>query len=107
MKLYGDIPEADKVLIREMEELELVVDTNTNMDNLIKSKLYVCLAHDYMDLHIEEEMERLLNKAESATPGYFKEKAVKHAETDPKFAWLVTNLQKMLVKLASSKLESL
>lgn len=97
MKFSGDIPEEHRQLALKLEESELEIDNHPILPNERKAQTYTCLAHDWYQISMEEEGNRLLLKAEKAYPGYFKQLIVEHASEDPNFKILVDNIAVILL----------
>jgi hypothetical protein len=96
MKYYGDIPEEHRKLIVELEALENWFNRHSSeIPPLSVAKGFVCIAHDYYFIYLEEEGERFLKLAEKRCPGYFTGPILIHIEKDKDFATLVENLKKV------------
>ena len=93
MNIFGDVPESDKKLAIKLTEYEKEVDEEKEFPNEKRAQSYVCLAHDWYQMGMDEEGSRLLLKAEDTYPGYFKTKIDKHAKENPDFALIVRNLR--------------
>lgn len=95
-KLYGDVSEKEKKLAEGLEEHESWLDKKKDVPALIAAKMLVCLAHDWYDLAMDDEGERLLTKADKICPGYFRKAIVDQTIEDPEFAYLILNLQRLI-----------
>jgi hypothetical protein len=94
MKYFGDIPKKHKDLLEELQLLERLIYKHKNTISVLEfSKHYVCLAHDYYMLSMEEEGDRLILLAEDASPGYFIAPILSHAKRDKYFGIIVEQLQ--------------
>lgn len=94
MKTYGDIPIADRILVRELEKLEnWFYEHGNTLPVLSIGKGLTCIAHDYYAVWMDEQGERLLKLADVYCPGYFKAPILTHMEKDPDFAKLINNLK--------------
>lgn len=108
MKLLGDVSEEEKQLSFELEEMESYLDSrNKNSYADIMAQGYVCLAHDWYELNMEEEGHRLLEKAESVYPGYFKNLISVHTSKDKDFERLVKNISSQLAWMLNQKIGEL
>lgn len=98
MKLYGgDIPKEDLVVLEGLIESEKWFnDHGSTINPAVGAKAFVCLAHDYYDIEMEEEGDRLLLRAEKLYPGYFMAAIRIHAELDPEFSCLVRQIKETL-----------
>ncbi len=90
MKLYGDVPEDHHVLLRELETLEAwFKDHSDDVPILVAAKGFVCMSHDYYQIGLEEEGERMLKKANKICPSYFRGPILSHIQSDSDYAYLV------------------
>lgn len=97
MKYFGDISEKDRLLIKELTKLENWFDEyQSDIRPILASKGLLCLAHDYYDIYMEEEGERLIMRAEAISPGYFKGTIYRHIEEDASFAKLIDQMRGMM-----------
>ncbi len=97
LKFYGDIPKADLAMVEELKNLEQwFYDHGTDLEALAIGKGMVCMAHDYYDMEMEEEGDRLLYMAEKYCPGYFTAPIYIAMEKDKNFANLVMNLRRSM-----------
>lgn len=106
MKLHGDITKEDRELAEQLDLFEQNIGNDT-YPNERKAQLYTCLAHDWYQMGVEEEGNRLLLKAERIFPGYFKDTVIKHQLEDDTFDLIIKNitseLARMLVDSVSRK----
>lgn len=97
MITHGDIPEKDKVLIEELTLLENWFNEHGGgLPGLAIAKGMTCMGHDYYCIHMEEEGDRLLKRAEHYYPGYFKGPIHAQALRDVEFSFILANLKKTL-----------
>jgi hypothetical protein len=96
MKTFGDLPEKDATLFKELVRLEEWFHEHGDTVPLLSvGKGLTCIGHDYYAIYMEEEGERLLKLANVYCPGYFKGPILVHIEKDKDFAKLINNLKKM------------
>lgn len=95
--MYGDVPQEHKDLAEELREMESFLESDTKIPAEFKAKSYVCLAHDWYAIGMEENAEKLLLLSEKVFPGYFSDKMLKHIQEDEKFHLLVKNLSSELI----------
>jgi len=101
--LYGDVPEQDRELVKNLIEMEASFKEKEGFfPPADVATGYVCLAHDYYEVGLDEKGAELLERAEKACPGYFKNQISKYIESDPDFEYLVQNLRKIIVSVAKS-----
>lgn len=94
MKAYGDIPEADRQLVHELTILESwFYHYASDLPVLSISKGFVCMAHDYYSMWMEEEGIRLLLLVEKMCPGYFSGPMLVQAEKDGDFFNIIEGLK--------------
>jgi len=94
---YGDIPEKDRQIIKEILILESWLEKyKSGLPTLSIAKSMVCLAHDWYVVHMEEEGDRFLNKAEELCPGYFTAPISIQMKNDPEFRLLVRQMKDTL-----------
>jgi hypothetical protein len=104
MRLIGDVSPEHRQLAVQLEEME---EALADMEYLSKehvAKAMVCLAHDWYDIGLEEEGQRLLAKANEICPDYFVDTIKEHAAEDDKFDILVKRLFGKIVLLLISTL---
>ncbi len=95
MKYYGDIPEEHLLLIEELEKLEnWFREYGDSVPALSSAKGFVCMAHDWYDIDMEEKGDLLLKEAEKLYPGYFKGPIYVHMSKDEDFDLLVSQIKK-------------
>jgi len=106
MKLFGDISEEHKRLSLELEELESYFDKKGHaLPGHIVAKAYFCMAHDWIELGLDEVGHELFLKAEKACPGYFKGPMLQQCAQDEEFNYLVNNVTALLVRMAIDRIE--
>lgn len=103
MRLLGDVPEEHKKLSEDLQSMEKDIATLPTRNTRMLAQLHVCLAHDWLQIGMEEETHRLLQKAETICPGYFKNFMVLDTQTNPDFDKLVKNLSIELTHLLLSQ----
>lgn len=97
IRYYGDIPQRDLDLVKELKEQEIWFNINgSTIAPLLAAKAFVCLAHDYYSVYFDEEGERLLRLADKHYSGYFSDAIYTHMVKDYEFAHLIKNLQRSL-----------
>jgi hypothetical protein len=102
MKMAGDVKEEHRLHAIELQSLEKEIEANPKFSLAeIKAKFYCCLAHDWYQMDMEEEGHRLLLKAESVCPGYFKGTVIKQVEESEDFGIIIKNLTIELLQLLS------
>lgn len=95
MKTYGDMPDSHRELVKELVVLEKYFDDHQDtVPPEAAAKGFLCCAHDWYSLHMGEEGQRLLYRAEARCPGYFANLLDDQASRDPDFNILVENLKK-------------
>lgn len=104
MKFGGDIPAEKRELAQALTDTEKQVDGDEGYPAERKAQIYVCFAHDWYQLDMEEEGNRLLLKAEKVCPGYFKGPVIQHQKEDPNFDIVIKNLTLELLYLLSGNL---
>lgn len=107
MKLLGDVSERDKEIAKELTDHEKWLDSDKTFSAEKKAQTVVCLAHDWFQLGMEEEGSRLLYKADTIYPGYFKNKLFKHAAESKDFDALVKNMTIELMYVLLNQFEEL
>jgi hypothetical protein len=101
--LHGDIPVEHIELAKELEELEITLDSMIpNMDKPLLAKGFVCIAHDFYEMGDDDKGSELLEKAEKVCPGYFENEMLKHAEEDELFDLVVLGITKNILAIAAS-----
>jgi hypothetical protein len=97
MTPYGDIPDKDRRIISEILLLQAWLnDRKSVLPPLTVAKAMVCLAHDWYEVHMEEEGDKLLKKAEELCPGYFMAPILVQMKNDSEFCLLVCQLRDTL-----------
>jgi len=97
MNFYGDIPQNHLELLQELKNLEVWFNEHGEyVSPVAASKGFVCMAHDYYGMDMEEEGERLLYRAETCYPGYFNGPIQDQRSQDRDFDYLVANLSKTM-----------
>ena len=99
MKLHGDAPKEDQELADKLVKAESDYMNNDGLSKERKAMFMVCLAHDWFDINMEEEGLRLLDKAETVRPGYFKEVQPKDMKDHANYTILVLRLASFLTGL--------
>ena len=90
---YGDIPVEHLEVVRELVDLEIWFSANgQEIQPSLAAKGFVSMAHDYYSMYMDEEGERLLNRANNCMPGYFKGLIHQHAKSDGVFDTILHNL---------------
>lgn len=105
MKLYGDVSEHDKKVAQGLEDMEAILSSEESLPKDVAAKMCVCMAHDWYHLGSDEEGHRLLQKAETFYPGYFKNLMLKHTVEDPRFDFLVKRLSAELATMILYRLK--
>lgn len=96
-KYFGDIPQKDLDLVKELKEQEAWFNEHgSTVLPVLAAKAFTCLAHDYYSVYFDEEGERLLRRANKHYPGYFSNAVYTHMVKDYEFAHLIKNLQRSL-----------
>ena len=90
--IYGDVSEEDKALTTKLKNHEKSLELDKVLTKDQRAYSYVCLAHDWYAMGMEEEGHALLAKAEKACPGYFKNYMVKQTQSNPNFNLIVRNI---------------
>lgn len=93
MKLHGDVSDDDKELAIKLIAYEKQLDSEEDFPAEKKAQSFVCLAHDWYELGMEEEGGRLLLRAQEVYPSYFKTKIEQHIRENKDFALLVRNMR--------------
>ena len=96
MKLLGDVPKEYVQLAVDLSDMELMVDKD-NMVAEFKAKIYTCLAHDWLDIDMEEEGIRLISKAEKTCPQYYEKFQREQMKKDPQYNELVRRLATLII----------
>lgn len=94
MRTYGEMPASHAVLLEELIRLEeFFIKGRINIPPLLQSKGLVSMAHDYYQIFMEEEGERLIGMAIGITPDYFKGPIHDHMEKDAIFNQVIYQLE--------------
>lgn len=104
MKFAGDISKEDRELALALSEAEQEVDSDKLLPNVRKAQIYTCLAHDWYDICMEEEGNRLILKADKVFPGYFKDMVVQHMEEDENFEHIIKSITSELLQIMVGRL---
>ena len=94
--LYGNVPEEHREAVKKLLEQEASLEEHIEMLPKYVAQGYICLAHDWYEMNMEEEGQRLLLRANAVCPGYFKEHMIKHTEENQNFRIIVIRLQAMV-----------
>jgi len=105
MKLGGDLSDKQKEQGAELTKFERLVDGDP-YTNERKAQIYTCLAHDWFQLDMEEEGNRLVLKAEAVCPGYFKGPVIQHQLENPGFDTVIKNLTFEMLYLLTDTLRN-
>lgn len=106
MKTSGDLTPSQREHVENLTKYEQSVDDDLTFSKEKRAQLYVCVAHDYYQLDMDEEGNRLLLKAEDACPGYFKTVVIQHQLESPNFDRLIKNLTIELLYLFTENLRN-
>lgn len=98
MRLLGDVSERDRKVAEQLVEFEPQIQ-NGNYPKEKQAQMYVCLAHDWFQLELEEEGNRLILKAERTCPGYFKNVMMNQTLRDEAFDLVVKSLNGQMASL--------
>lgn len=94
-RYYGDIPAEHLKLVEELQYLERLVNAHIeDFPSLALGKGFVCSAHDYYSIFMDEEGERLLKLVDQHCPGYFYAPILIHMASDNEFNKLIQGLKK-------------
>lgn len=104
MKNPGDMPDEHRSLATALLLQETIVRQDRSLSKERKAQGYTCLAHDWYDIDLEEEGNRLLLSAEATCPGYFKTTINQQTEADADFAFLVERLTAKIITLLAGNL---
>lgn len=104
MKLIGDVPQDHKEIAEKLESLENYFNDPDALSREYSSMAFICLAHDWYELDLEQEGDRLLQKAEEFCPGYYQKYMVKHTIENENFDRIVKSIfSKLIVRLKEAK----
>lgn len=104
MKFGGDVPVGDRKISKQLVEFEKEVDNDDSYPNEKRAQLYVCMAHDWYDLNMEEDGDRLLLKAEAICPNYFRDHITPQMIENEKFEILIKRITAHLLRLLTGTL---
>lgn len=94
MRTFGEMPVSHAVLLEELIKLEeFFIKGRSGIPALIQSKGLVSMAHDYYQIFMEEEGERLIELAVKVTPDYFKGPIYDHMQKDALFNQVVYQME--------------
>lgn len=100
VKLLGDVSAEDRKLAEDLQQAEIDLG---KMDMTLKSPVlamaYACLAHDWLQIGMEEEGIRLIMKANEVSPDYFNKEFKDHIKLTPGFSAIATGISKHLLYL--------
>lgn len=105
MKNPGDMPDEHRSLATALLVQEAIVSQDRSLTKEEKAQGFTCLAHDWYDIDLEEEGNRLLLKAEALCPGYFKTTINQQTQADADFAFLVERLTAKIVVILAGNLK--
>lgn len=105
MRNPGDMPDEHRSLATALLLQETIVGQDGSLSKEEKAQGYTCLAHDWYDIDLEEEGNRLLLKAEAECPGYFKTTINQQTKADSMFAFLVERLTAKIITLLAGNLK--
>lgn len=93
--------------VANLEEMEEVFTAKDSVFvPVLVARALTCLAHDYVEMGLEEKGHELLLKADKIFPGYHGEQMKKDMDKDPEFAILVRSLSMELILAAVSNITS-
>lgn len=99
-------PQEHLALIVNLEEMEKVMlDKIPNLAPELVAQGLTCLAHDWIDIGLEEKGHQLLIKADQIYPGYHKDKMQEHMKADPDFDRLIRQMGQELIIIALSTMK--
>jgi hypothetical protein len=96
--MNGDVPQEHLDLAKELKAFEVSVDRDP-LPKERKAQMYVCLAHDWYDIDMEEEGDRLLVKSSLVCPGYFSSTVIEHQRENEEFDLIIRQLTSKLLNL--------
>ena len=106
MKNPGDMSEEHRSLATALLAQEAIVSQDRSLTKEEKAQGFTCLAHDWSDIDLEEEGNRLLLRAEAMCPGYFKTTINQQTQADANFAFLVERLTAKIITLLAGNLRT-
>lgn len=90
---FGDIPIEDLEMLAELKALEKwFIEHGKTIKPVMAAKGFTAMAFDYYEMYMDEEAERLVNRAEKEHPGYFKGPIYTHMAQDWEFEALINML---------------
>jgi hypothetical protein len=104
--LIGNLPLDKREHAEELTKLEIEVSQSFQIPKEQMAKVFVCLAHDWYQMDVEEQGQRLLEKAEAVCPGYFKETIIQHRLQDKNFETVIQNLTVELTWMLMERLNA-
>lgn len=104
MRASGDLTARQRKLSAELSKFELKVDKHKKMPPEQKAKAYVCMAHDWYEMDMEEKGNQVLVKAERVCPGYFAGPVAEQQRENADFDLLVKKVTIFLVALLAGNL---
>ncbi len=104
MSLSNGLSEENQELANKLRIAEGEIDNDTSVSNGKKAQVYVCLAHDWYQMDMDEEGSRLLLKANEVFPGYFNTLVIQHTIENENFDLVVKNLTLELAWMLLSRL---
>ena len=88
----NNISDKDRKMALTLSNYEKLLDDDSDMPVERRAQCYVCLAHDWYQLKVETEGNRLLKKANDTFPGYFSKLMVQHTVENKDFDRIVKRL---------------
>lgn len=86
------LSDEDRAHSKALIEAEVETDADPTIPPGKRAKIYVCYAHDWYQMDMDEEGGRLLLKADQVYPGYFKGLVIQHTKESKDFDKLVKNI---------------
>jgi hypothetical protein len=105
MQSGGDLSQKQREQSVELIKFEHLVDHDAYPIER-KAQMYTCLAHDWYQLDMEEEGNRLVLKAERVCPGYFRGPVIQHQLESQDFDTVIKNLTLELLRLLTDTLRN-
>lgn len=105
MQSGGDLSKKQREQSVELIKFEHLVDGDSYPADR-KAQMYTCLAHDWYQLDMEEEGNRLILKAEKVCSGYFKGPVIQHQLESSDFDMVIKNLTLELLHLLTDTLRN-
>lgn len=107
MSLYGDIPETHRTLAKSLIDMESNTDLDKELPKELAAKIYTCLAHDWLQIHMEEKAIELIEKSNKICPGYFSDTIKLHMEQNQDFSKIAKAINILLMQLAIDRLKEI